>query len=193
MNANDLVAAAAEAQEPVEGEALAPPGWSIKPLDFSGYEFALRCAGESQANIAAWQEAAKQAHAAIDARLAELVAKEEPRIAFFTARLAEAAERDKDSLLTGTKRSRAFLAGALKWRRKPAKVVIDDRAALVEYLTKNGDPELVRVKVEPDAKAIQARFEKDGVLLPGTSFESERDELSIEPIPSPALPPMRNA
>jgi phage host-nuclease inhibitor protein Gam len=188
-----IIEAALATQEPMEPDALAREGaWSIAPLDLSGYEFALRCAGESQAAIAAWEAAAKAAHDAIDARLADLKAKEEPRIAFFMGRVAEAAERDKDTLLLGKKRSREFLAGKVAWRRKPAKVVIDDRAALVDYLTKNGDPDLVRVKVEPDLKAIQDRFAKDGVLLPGTSFESERDELSVEPLPTPTLPPMRN-
>ena len=172
----------------MDADALAREGaWSIAPLDLSGYEFALRCAAESQAVIASWQEQAKAAHAAIDARLAELVAKEEPRVTFFLGRIAEAAERDKNSLLTGKKRSRSFLNGEVKWRRHPAKLVVEDRAVLAEYLTTNGDPALVRVKVEPDLKAIQARFEKDGVLLPGTSFESERDDLTVEPAALPTL------
>ena len=79
--------------------------------------------------------------------------------------------------------------GAVKWERKPSKVIIDDRAALVDYLTKSGDMELVRVKVEVDAVALQKRFQADGILLPGTSFESERDELTVEPNPLPTLPP----
>jgi phage host-nuclease inhibitor protein Gam len=185
-----IIDAALATQEPVDADALAREGaWAIKPVDLSGYEFAFRCAAESQAVIASWQEQARLAHAAIDARLAELVAKEEPRVTFFLGRLAEAAERDKLSLLTGKKRSREFLNGAVKWRRHPAKLVVEDRAVLVEHLTTNGDPALVRVKVEPDMKAIQARFEADGVLMPGCSFESERDDLTVETTPLPTLPP----
>jgi phage host-nuclease inhibitor protein Gam len=185
-----IIEAALATQEPVDPDALAREGaWGIKPLDLSGYEFAFRCAGESQAAVASWQEAARQAHAAIDARLAELVAREEPRITFFLGRIAEAAARDKDVLLLGKKRSREFLAGKVAWRKKSARLVIEDRAALMDFLTKDGDPALVRVKYEPEIKAIQARFEKDGVLLPGTSFESEKDEMTVEPSPLPTLPP----
>lgn len=183
-----IIEAALSTQEPMDPDDLAREGaWGIKPVDLSGYEFAFRCAAESQAVIASWQEQAKKAHAAIDARLAELVAKEEPRVTFFLGRLAEAAERDKTSLLTGKKRSREFLNGAVKWRRHPAKLVVEDRAVLVEHLLLDGDPALVRMKPEPDLKAIQAKFEKDGVLLPGTSFESERDTLTVEPSSLPTL------
>ena len=185
-----IIEAALATQEPVDAEAIAREGaWSIAPLDLSGYEFALKRAGEEQARVAALQEAAKQAHAAIDARLAQLVAPSENIITFFLGRAAEAAERDKPSLLIGKRRSHEFLNGAVKWRRKPSKVIIDDRAALVDYLTKSGDMELVRVKVEVDAVALQKRFQADGILLPGTSFESERDELTVEPNPLPTLPP----
>ena len=66
-----IIDAALAVQEPVDADALAREGaWSIKPVDLSGYEFALKRAGEEQARVAALQEAAKQAHAAIDARLA---------------------------------------------------------------------------------------------------------------------------
>ena len=183
-----IIDAALAVQEPVDPDALAREGaWSIKPVDLSGYEFALKRAGEEQARVAALQEAAKQAHAAIDARLAQLIAPSENIITFFLGRAAEAAERDKSSLLIGKRRSHSFLNGEVKWRKHAEKVVIEDRAALVDYLSKQDDPTLFRVKVEPDLKAIQEKFQKDGVLLPGTSFESEHDTLTVETTPLPTL------
>ena len=181
----DIVAAAEAAQDPVEGEALAPPGWSIK--NSNDVNFAFRCINENQAEAEDIKAQARAARDAIDAREAELLAKLQPRIAFMTAKLVEYAEANKGSLLIGKKRSHEFLGGTVSWRKKAAKVVVTDKPTLVEWLSQNGDPTLMRVKVEPDLRAIDDMIQKTGVLPPGLDLEPESETLTVTATALPTI------
>jgi phage host-nuclease inhibitor protein Gam len=177
VNPTDLVAAAEASQDPLDSEALAPPGWSIKGAP--DVNFAFRCISEEETALASIDEQEAHAIAAIKAHADALRAKRQPRVAFFTAKIVEYVEAHKKELLTGKRRSAEFLGGVASWRRKPAKVVVTDKPALVEWLSQHGDPTLMRVKVEPDLKAIDAMILATGVLPPGLDLEPESETLTV--------------
>ncbi len=179
----DIVAAAEASQDPVE--ALAPTGWSIQSVH--DVNFAFRCINENQGEAESIKTQAKAARDAIDAREAELLAKLQPRIAFFTSCIVNYVEAHKGELLIGRKRSHDFLGGTASWRRKPSKVIVTDKPALVEWLSQHGDPALMRVKVEPDLKAIDASIQATGVLPPGLDLEPESESLTVTATPLPVI------
>ena len=178
-----IVEAAAAAQEPVE--AIAPPGWTVNgPNDVN---FGFRRIGEENAAIASINDQRAAAHAAIDAHADALIAKRQPAVAYFTAKIVEYVEAHKGELLTGKRRSHEFLGGVAAWRRKPSKVVVTNKAALVEWLEQHGDPTLMRVTVAPDLRAIDASIQATGVLPPGLDLEPESETLTVTATPLPTI------
>lgn len=181
----DIVEAAAAAQGPVEGEALAPAGWQVRSIADAEW------AGEE---VGASLEEIRQ----VDAQLADLIArataradaikaKAQKRVAFFTAALTHFAETNKTDLLIGKKRSRELVSVTFAWRKKPAKVVVTDKAQLVEWLSQHGDPALMKVTVTPDIRAIDASILATGVLPPGIDLEPESESLTVTATPLPTI------
>jgi phage host-nuclease inhibitor protein Gam len=172
-----IIEAALATQEPVDGEALAPTGWrarSIADAEWAGEE------------LGASEEEIRQ----VDAQLADLIArataradaiktKAQKRVAFFTAALVEFAETNRADLCIGKKKSRELVSVTFAWRKKAAKVIVTDKPALVEWLEQHGDPTLMRVRVEPDIKAIDAMILATGVLPPGLDLEPESETLTV--------------
>ena len=181
----DIVAAAEAAQDPVEGEALAPPGWAVRST--ADVNFAFSCKQESEAEIASIDAQLADLIALATARADSIKAKHQSRAAFFTARLVDYVEAHKGELLIGKKRSHEFLGGTVAWRKKPAKVVVTDKEALVSWLTENGDPALMRVTVAPDLKAIDASIQASGVLPPGLDLEPESETLTVTATALPTI------
>jgi phage host-nuclease inhibitor protein Gam len=149
--------------------------------------FAFRCIGEEEAAIASIKAQRDHAVALIEAQAEALIAKRQPRLAFMTAKIVEYVEAHKKELLTGKRRSAEFLGGVASWRRKPAKVIVTDKPALVDWLSQNGDPALMRVKVEPDLKAIDAMILATGVLPPGLDLEPESETLTVTATALPTI------
>ena len=181
----DLVDQAEALQEPVEGEVLAPPGWAVRSV--ADVNFAFSCKLESEAEIASIDAQLADLVAQATARADSIKAKHQSRAAFFTARLVDYVEAHKGELLIGKKRSHEFLAGTVSWRKKAAKVVVTDKAALVEWLSQNGDPALMRVTVAPDLKAIDASIQATGVLPPGLDLEPESETLTVNATALPVI------
>ena len=181
----DIVAAAEAAQDPVEGEALAHPGWQARSIADAEW------AGEE---LGASLEEIRQ----VDAQLADLIvrataradlikSKAQKRVAFFTAALTAFAEQNRDTLLIGKKKSRELVSVTFAWRKKGGKIIVTDKPALVEWLQEHGDPALMRVKVEPALDAIDAMIKATGVLPPGLDLEPETESLKVTATPLPVL------
>ena len=181
----DIVAAAEASQEPVEGEALAPPGWRCRSI--ADAEFAFECVGESEEEIRQVDAQLADLIARATARADSIKAKAQKRVAFMTSCLVAFAEENKATLLTGKKRSRELVGGTFAWRKKGGKLLVTDKPALVEWLQEHGDPALMRIKVEPEVAAIDAMIKATGVLPPGVDLEPETDSLTCKATPLPVI------
>jgi phage host-nuclease inhibitor protein Gam len=185
--ANDLVAAAAEAQEPMEPDAIVERGaWT--PQTIRDVEWALECIAESEAEVAE-----------IDGQLADLIARAtakrdilagraQRRIDYMKGRVAEFAVANRADLLVGKAKSRNFLSGKVGFRKRGGKLRVDDKEALAAWLSTQ-DPSMFRIRLEPEMAVLQKQFQTDGVIPPGCTFESERDEVYVEAAPLPTLSP----
>jgi phage host-nuclease inhibitor protein Gam len=181
--ATDLVAAAAEAQEPVDGEALAPTGWKPKPSDLMDV---LGWAGDAQAAIDSIDAQVAVVTARIKEQADKLKAPHVRRREYALALAAECATANKDSLLTGKRRSVEFLTGKISWRRKGGRLDIVNAEELEAWLTTQ-DPKYFRVRVLPEKKELTALVEATGVIPPGCEWVEPKDDLSIDVSPAPSL------
>jgi phage host-nuclease inhibitor protein Gam len=186
--ATDLVAAAEAAQEPLdafEGQEITPGLWH--PTDEREANRALGYVAESEAAVLSAKAQLDDLIATLTARFDAVVAPHIRRAEFYRRGLEQYAEENKRTLLIGKAKSRQFIAGRIAWRRKPGRLVVTDKEALQAWLSTQ-DPSLFRVALSPEMKALQEKFNRDGVIPPGTEFQPERDELSIEAEQFPTLP-----
>jgi hypothetical protein len=187
MSSTDLVAAAAEAQEPLDPNTLADVGaWVVSSLRDA--EWAFENVGESEAEVASIDEMEADAHARIKARADELRAKALRRAEYFRGRLAEFATANKADLLLGKKKSRELLAGTFAWRtkNKGGALVVTDKDALASWLA-GQDPSLFRVTLSPEMTQLQKLFHEQGIVPPGCDFKPEVEELTLKANPLPLL------
>jgi phage host-nuclease inhibitor protein Gam len=116
-------------------------------------------------------------------RLEKLNASLERGIAFFESQITAYAQQNRDALLgKGKKKTRDLPHGSVGWKKVPAKAVLKDEAALLEWAKAQPIEEgWVRTKEEPAWELIKAHVEKTGEELPGTEYQSEDEKVVIKP------------
>ena len=180
-----IVEAAAASQEPLEPAAIVEAGvW--EPRTLRDVEWCLEQIAESEAEQADIDEQLRDLIARATARADKIKAGSQNRVAFFTGRVSQFAEKNKADLLIGKAKSRQFLSGKIGWRRRSGRLVVTEKIALADWLATQ-DPSLFRIKIEPEMKALQAQVQKDGIIPPGCTWNEEMDELYVEASPLPTL------
>ena len=185
MNPTDLVTAAAAAQEPLEADAIVEKGaWA--PQTIRDVEWALECVAESEAEVAEIDGQLADLVARATARAETLKARAQGRIDYMKGRVAEFAVANRADLLVGKAKSRNFLSGKVGFRKRGGKLKVEDKKALEVWLSTQ-DPRFFRVTLAAEMAELQKQFAQDGVVPPGCTFESERDEVYVEAEPLPTL------
>ena len=161
-------------------------GWTIQKVP--DLEWALMRLANLESQIAEINAAEEEAHRRIAARATGLKDRIRRGIVFFSAHVQEFASRSRDALLGGSnKKSRTFLYGTVGWRKRPGKVVVQDREALVKWLQQQPDTDLFRITIEPEMKALQELCKRTGEIPPGCTYEEEHEQFYVDPV-DPAGP-----
>jgi phage host-nuclease inhibitor protein Gam len=190
MLAEELADIVSHSQPPVvaepsyvdsEDDSVVSGAWTIQntgSLDWALGRVAALKAEAEQIDAAAWE-----AKRRIDDRRNTLLARLQRGIDFFTGHITNYSTQNKAAILGGGKaKSRSFLNGLVGWRKKNAKLVVTDEAALKAWLIKQPDVSLYRVKVEPEMAAIQANFKQNGVIPPGMEYQPETETFYVDPV-----------
>lgn len=157
--------------------------WHVS--DLRSADWALQRVAECEAEEAEVKAQLAAAIARLEARAAELVLRAQRGAAFFRCELAMFAERHRDLLTTGKKKSRAFVHGSIGWRSTQARLAPEEgdgaKAAREEWLLAQGvESGLFRLKVEPDMKALQEHFKATGEIPPGFTVVEPTETLTIK-------------
>jgi phage host-nuclease inhibitor protein Gam len=170
----------ADYQDESDPEVRGP--WKVETVQDA--DWALSRLGECEREAAEIALQAQAAHEAIDLRAKRLTWKAQCGAAFFTMRLLQWAYENLTEIHRGKKKSRDFLHGVIGTRKKGGHLVVKDKDALNAWVREQ-PPErgFFRVKVEPEMKALQDEYRKNGVVPPGMDVEPERDELYVKAIP----------
>lgn len=163
-----------------DDETVAEGYWRIE--DLGGLDWALSRIADLEREQA---ENAEIVGAQIDrlrARLEKLNAQAERGLRFFRSQVAAYAEAHRAELLGGgKKKSRALPSGVIGWKKVPAKAVVTDEAALLEWARSQPvELELVRITEKPAWSDIKKQIEATGEVLPGTDYQPEGEALTIK-------------
>jgi phage host-nuclease inhibitor protein Gam len=180
MNALEI-AAAAQPPELYEDESdpTVTTSWEITTT--TSADWALQRKAECDAEA---EDIDRQAEAAIQRireRATALKTKAWRGSRYFEFKLEQWAERNRDAIVKGKAKSRAFVHGLIGWRKVGGKLAVKDAAALAAWLaTQPAESGLYRVKLEPEMRALQARFKETGEVFPGCEYEPEDDRFYVK-------------
>jgi phage host-nuclease inhibitor protein Gam len=196
MLAEELADIVSHTQEPApavpayvdsEDDSVVSGAWAIQ--DTGSVDWALGRVAALKAEAEQIDAAAFNAKKRIDDRRNTLVARLQRGIDFFGGHISTYCTANKAAVLGGGKaKSRSFLNGLVGWRKKGAKLVVTDEAALKGWLIKQPDVSLYRVKVEPEMAALQANFKANGVIPPGMEYQPEAETFYTDPVDLTANP-----
>ena len=157
-------------------------GWQIENVQ--SLDWALARVAALRAEAATVDELEQAAIARVRARAETLRAKVQRGIRFFEFKVESYAQQNKSALLGGGKRkSRALINGTVGWRtkNKGGRLKVEEIGALEEWLLAQPvEAGLYRMRVEPEMRALQAQFQKDGVIPPGCRVEEETETFYVE-------------
>ena len=180
---------ASPADSGVSPDDLAPPGhdgpW--RPATLSDLDFCLERVGEFEAEVDEIRSQFARAVETLSKRADAIAAQAERGAAWFRSLAEGFVLEARGDLLPGKKKSRDFLHGRVSFRSHAEKLVVTDKAALVAWLESQPDVALYRLKVEPEMKALQAKFKATGELPPGCDFEPASETLTITAAPPVTL------
>jgi phage host-nuclease inhibitor protein Gam len=144
-------------------------------------DWAIQRKAECDAEAEEIDRQAEAAIARIRARADALKAKAARGAAYFTYKLAEWAERNRETLLHGKKKSRDFIAGTIGWRKAGGRLKVNDKDALLAWLvTQPIESGLYRMAVEPEMRALQESAKRDGPIPPGCIWEPESETFYVK-------------
>jgi len=83
----------------------------------------------------------------------------------------------------GSKKSRTFPAGSVGWRKVASKLKVVDEAAALDWARADGNPSLIRVKVELNRAALGEHFKSTGEVPPGCEVEPEGETCYVKVAP----------
>jgi phage host-nuclease inhibitor protein Gam len=168
----------------IAGAPLAP-SW---PRTDADVEKALEWRGEAEAEIAAIRERLKAHVEAVTARAEQLIARQERRFYGLTSRLEQFATTHRSEIVRGKVKSKAYLTGSLGFRSTAERLEVVNKGELVAWLeTLPPGTSLVRVKVEPEMKALQSHFKATGEIPPGCEHKPAHEKVHVESINLPSL------
>jgi phage host-nuclease inhibitor protein Gam len=148
--------------------------WEVTTL--ASADWALRRKGECEVEIAEAEAMRRAAIDEINRRADALVERAKHGAAFFDFKLVQWMERNRTTIVHGTKKSRALVYGTVGWRNHPRRLEIMDKKALEEWLRLQPvESGLARWKVEPEMRALQERYLAEGVVPPGCTEKDEED------------------
>ncbi len=169
---------AIEAYQDEQDEGVQGLAWRV--TDLSTADWALRRVAECEAEAAEVDRQAEAAIAQIEARRAELKTKAARGSDYFRFQLTRFAEEQRDSLLTGKKKSRDLIHGRIQFRASPERLKVVDPKALSEWLAVQPvEQGLYRVKIEPEMRALNDGLKCDGFIPPGCECEPSRESITI--------------
>lgn len=160
-------------------------GWQIEGL--SSLEWALERMGELAAEIAENNALKLQWIARIEARVAALNRTAQRGVAFFERAVEFYARTHREDLLRGgKKKSRTLPSGVVGWRSKAQRLEVVDQDAYLAWAREQPiESGLVRIKLEPAMKPLQALFATTGEIPPGCEVREAEESLYVEPIVPP--------
>mgnify|MGYP002410008834 FL=1 len=153
----------------------------------SDLDWCLERVGELEAEAAEIRRQLARAIETLTNRANAIAASAERGASWFRSLAEGFVLEARSDILTGKKKSRDFLHGRVAFRSHAEKLVVTDKAALVAWLESQPDSTLYRVKVEPEMKALQAKFKATGELPPGCDFEPASETLTITAAPPVTL------
>jgi len=168
--------------------AEATDGVTHWPRTDADVEKALEWMGEAEEEIEAVEARLKAHIEAVTARAAEITQRQERRLNGLRMRLEQYAVAHRESIVRGKVKSKVYLTGSIGFRATQERLEVTDKKALVAWLeTLPPGTSLVRTKVEPELKAIQAHFKATGEIPPGCDVKPAGESIHIEPVTLPSL------
>lgn len=80
----------------------------------------------------------------------------------------------------GDKKTRRLPHGEFGRKKVPAKLVVDEAAAVIDWAKEYDAPDLIRVKQEVNKTELNKFVESTGLPVPGTHIEPESEQLIIK-------------
>lgn len=155
-------------------------GWEIQTQ--TSADWALQRVAECQAEAGQVEAQYEAAVRRLRAKADQLVARATRGANYFSFKLQVWAEHNKATLLKGKAKSVSLLHGKVGWRKKGGNLRVDDKDALVAWLSAQPiESGLYRIKVEPEMKAIQDLCRTTGEVPPGTTCVPEYDDIYVKP------------
>jgi phage host-nuclease inhibitor protein Gam len=163
-----------------EQEPSVQVGWQVDSPESA--DWALLRLAECEAEAAAIEAQYAAAVARLRLHADGLVRRAGRGAAFFRYKLTDYAERHRADILGhGKRKSRDYLHGRLSWRSRSERLVVQDREALIGWLSAQPvEANLYRIKIEPDMKALQDLLKRTGQVPPGCDVEPESETLHID-------------
>jgi phage host-nuclease inhibitor protein Gam len=191
-----LVEAAAEAQEKLdrseqymdeERPEVRTGHWN-GPQSLEELDWVLMRIAEIQAEVEENKRLLRAAIAHAESRIERLNERAEHGVAFLTGHAKLYLRQHRDEILKhGKKKSRTLVYGTVGFRSRGDRLAVMDENALAAWAQDQGLVELVRIKVEPDIRAIRDYAEEKGIIPPGMAEQPQVDEPYIKPDVSAAL------
>jgi len=177
MDVNQLVATAEKAQDLIEAPAPEKPAFQIDSLTKA--DWALSVIAESEARKLQNAALAAAAKKRVDGWLEDQDAREDRETEMLRSLVIAYMETHRKDILgeRSKKKSRAIPSGVIGWRQKTGGLAVIDPGALLEWARAQPvELDLVRVKHEPNVKAIKEYAEGAGLVPPGMEAVAPSDE-----------------
>jgi phage host-nuclease inhibitor protein Gam len=175
---SDLAVVESDAIETTEA------GWSIGSL--SELEWAMERLAALQKKYAENEALARQALERFQRECVDPIQHplESAAARMEQAILAYMAEHRAELLAGGKKKSRDLLGGTVGWRKVGQNLVVTDEEACLEWARAQGNPDLLRVKVEVSKPALKAHLDATGEVPDGCEIEPEGEVAFVKPAPA---------
>jgi phage host-nuclease inhibitor protein Gam len=154
-------------------------GWTIQ--NKNSLDWAVGRIAAKKGDIESIESQANEAIRRIQAKRDSIISGINRGIAFLSAHVAKYANENRDTLIKGTgKKSLVLLHGTVGWRKRAGRLVVVDEQALGAWLREQDNLSLFRIKVEPEMKALQENYQKNGTIPPGMEYVVEQEKFYIE-------------
>jgi phage host-nuclease inhibitor protein Gam len=173
---------------------LAPEGhhgpWI--PQTVRDVEWALARIAEAEAEAFQIRQSAQAALDAIARRRDDLIAKSQRRAGYLTSLVATWAREHRGEVVRGKIKTRDFLSGSVGFRAAREKITITDEATFLTWAQPD-HLDLVRAKIAPDKKALDAFVTRTGEIPPGVDVEPASETIVIKAEALPGIDAVKAA
>lgn len=148
-------------------------------------DWCLKRIGELELEKSDNEQMARVRIAEIQVRLEKLNARAQFGIGFFQGKIREYAEAHRDELITGKKKSRAFIHGSIGWRKTGGAPVKVNPESLLEWARSQPiEKGFLRIREEPAWDTIKEHVKNTGEVPNGVDLEPEDEfgSFRVEPL-----------